>query len=131
VSELAAFRPEEILRRLVAADVAFVVIGGLAAQAHGSPSLTRDLDICYARDGENLARLAAVLQDIVAVRRSAGRCRAPSLDAPPCRWLSPCDAVRRPDLLADPDPGPTSRRSRPARHDSSLACPCSWPISTI
>jgi predicted nucleotidyltransferase len=41
--------------------VRFVVIGGLAARAHGSVRLTEDLDLCYATDRENLRRLAEVL----------------------------------------------------------------------
>ncbi|MDQ3128179.1 MAG: hypothetical protein M3Q66_06950, partial [Chloroflexota bacterium] len=69
MSELPIFRPDEILRRLVAADVRFVLVGGLAAQAHGSASLTNDLDICYARDAINLQALARVLDDLAAVRR--------------------------------------------------------------
>jgi hypothetical protein len=73
MSELVRFRPEEILKRLVAADVQFVVIGGLAARAHGSTSNTQDLDICFARDRENLERLAAVIRDISAIRRGDPR----------------------------------------------------------
>jgi hypothetical protein len=42
-------------------DVRFVLIGGLAARLHGSPSITDDLDICYARDESNLKRLASAL----------------------------------------------------------------------
>ncbi len=38
-----------------------MVIGGIAAVAHGSPQFTRDLDITYAADEENLERLGAVL----------------------------------------------------------------------
>ena len=58
MSEQARFDPAAILERLAAADVRFVVVGGLAAQAHGSPSMTDDLDICYARDADNLRALA-------------------------------------------------------------------------
>ena len=110
VSELARFRPEEILRRLVDARVAFVVVGGLAAQAHGSPSLTRDLDICYARDHDNLARLAGVLDDVAAVRRGlpADAPRMPPLDARTLRAGGLFTLTTRFgdfDLLADPDPG--------------------------
>jgi hypothetical protein len=110
MSERSLFRPDEILRRLLAADVRFVLVGGLAAQTHGSPSLTNDLDICYARDLDNLKALAAVLEDIAAIRRGL------PADAPP---LPPLDArtLRAGglftlttrfgdfDLLADPDPG--------------------------
>jgi len=40
-------------------DVAFIVVGGAAAIAHGSARLTQDLDIVYSRSQENLERLAA------------------------------------------------------------------------
>ena len=42
-------------------QVEFVVIGGVAATVHGSAYVTYDLDICYGRDAENLARMATAL----------------------------------------------------------------------
>ena len=39
-----------LLRALVDAGVDFIVIGGVAGQLLGSPVVTFDLDICYARD---------------------------------------------------------------------------------
>ena len=42
----------------------YVVIGAYAGRLLGSPSLTRDLDVCYARDAENLHALAQVLVDL-------------------------------------------------------------------
>lgn len=65
------FDPVHILHRLQAHGVRFVLIGGLAAKAHGSPTLTVDIDICYARDRDNLERLAAVLAELGAVLRGA------------------------------------------------------------
>jgi len=51
-----------MLGGLVASNVHFVVVGGLAAAAHGSSRVTNDLDICYdALDGDNLVSLAGVL----------------------------------------------------------------------
>lgn len=41
--------------------VRFIVIGGVAATAHGSTQLTNDLDVVYARGVDDLARLAAAL----------------------------------------------------------------------
>jgi hypothetical protein len=41
--------------------VEFVVIGGVAIRAHGSAYVTVDLDICYARNRENLARITRAL----------------------------------------------------------------------
>lgn len=110
MSELPIFQPDEILRRLVAADVRFVLVGGLAAQAHGSASLTNDLDICYARDATNLQALARVLDDLVAVRRGlpADAPRMPPLDARTLRAGGLFTLTTRFgdfDLLADPDPG--------------------------
>lgn len=53
---------EGLLRRLQEAEVDFVVVGGVAAIAHGSARLTQDLDIVYERSAENLARLASALR---------------------------------------------------------------------
>jgi hypothetical protein len=50
-----------ILGAMVGAGVEFVVIGGLAAQAHGSARLTQDVDCIYRRTPENIARLAGAL----------------------------------------------------------------------
>jgi len=50
-----------LLRALVDARVAFIIVGGAAATAHGSARLTQDLDVVYARDPGNLERLAAAL----------------------------------------------------------------------
>ena len=110
MSELPIFQPDEILRRLVAADVRFVLVGGLAAQAHGSTSLTNDLDICYARDSIHLSALADVLADLAAVRRGlpAGAPDMPPLDARTLRAGGLFTLTTRFgafDLLADPDPG--------------------------
>jgi hypothetical protein len=61
--------PVEILRALVAADVRFVVIGGIAGALHGSTTLTADLDILYDREGDNIERLARGLAALAAFRR--------------------------------------------------------------
>jgi hypothetical protein len=51
-----------MLGGLVAKKVRFVVVGGLAAAAHGSSRVTNDLDICYdALDGDNLVALSSLL----------------------------------------------------------------------
>ena len=67
------FDPVHILGRLQAHGVRFVLIGGLAAKAHGSPTLTVDIDICYARDPDNLERLAAALGELGTFLRGAPR----------------------------------------------------------
>jgi hypothetical protein len=110
MTESITFEPGELLERLVAADVQFVIIGGLAAQAHGSPSITADVDIVPSWDPTNLRRIESVLRDIVAIRHAV------PADAP---TLPPLDArtllagavftlnsrFGRLDLLANPDPG--------------------------
>ena len=54
----------ELLARLAEHQIRFSVIGGVALIARGVQRSTEDLDIAYARDRENLARLARALQDI-------------------------------------------------------------------
>jgi len=54
-------RLAEILRGLHEADVEYVVVGGLAANVHGSARITADVDICYDPAPENRARLASRL----------------------------------------------------------------------
>ena len=84
------FDPVHILRRVRAHGVRFVLIGGLAGKAHGSPTLTVDIDICPADESENLERLAAVLGELGATWRGA------SPDAPfhPTR-----ETIERTELL--------------------------------
>jgi hypothetical protein len=56
-----AYDPIAALRTLLEHGVKFVVIGGVAGRVWGSPTMTNDLDVCYARDDDNLTRLAAAL----------------------------------------------------------------------
>jgi hypothetical protein len=51
--------------------VDFVVVGGIAGNAHGSAYATFDLDVAYARDKANLGRLAAALDEMQATLRGA------------------------------------------------------------
>jgi hypothetical protein len=55
------FRPTALIGSLVQAGVDFVVIGGVAVVIQASPRFTRDLDITYATDTENLERLGTLL----------------------------------------------------------------------
>jgi len=48
-------------RALVTGEVAFIVIGGVAAMLHGVARTTYDVDVVYSRDRANLARLAQAL----------------------------------------------------------------------
>jgi hypothetical protein len=63
---LPAFDPRHALRVLAAHEVRFVLIGGLAGRLWGSPTVTNDLDLCYARDRGNLERLSAALVELQA-----------------------------------------------------------------
>lgn len=58
------FRPSALVRELVAAEVDFVVIGGVAVIAQASPRFTKDLDICYSLEPENLESLGGTLQSL-------------------------------------------------------------------
>lgn len=51
---------DELLRRLVAADAEFVVVGGLALGAWGVVRGTKDVDVVVATETENLKRVAEV-----------------------------------------------------------------------
>jgi hypothetical protein len=51
--------------------VAFIVIGGFAATAHGSPAVPVDLDVVYARNPENILRLTRALEPLAPYLRGA------------------------------------------------------------
>lgn len=52
---------ETALRVLAQGEVEFIVVGGVAARAHGSARLTNDLDVLYRRTPQNVERLVATL----------------------------------------------------------------------
>jgi predicted nucleotidyltransferase len=52
---------EVILTALVAHEIRFVVVGGVAATVHGSARFTNDIDICYDTAPDNIHRLVALL----------------------------------------------------------------------
>lgn len=52
---------ERLLTALHKARVEYIIVGGVAARAHGSARLTDDLDISYARSPANLARVITAL----------------------------------------------------------------------
>jgi hypothetical protein len=60
-----------LLAALVGGDVEFIIIGGVAATAHGSAHVTADLDIVYSRGPENVARLAHALAPLSPYLRGA------------------------------------------------------------
>jgi hypothetical protein len=47
----------ELIRTLADAHVEFIIIGGVAARAHGSARFTEDLDVAYRRSAENIRRV--------------------------------------------------------------------------
>ncbi len=51
----------DLLTDLSGAKVEFIVVGGVAAIAHGAARLTQDLDIVYRRSAENIGKLVAGL----------------------------------------------------------------------
>ena len=55
-------RFDQILEVLNRGGVRFIVIGGLAAMAHGNTRATYDVDVVYARDRENIRRLVDTLK---------------------------------------------------------------------
>lgn len=61
--------PSVVLETLSRHGARFVVIGGVAANFHGSPSVTQDTDVCFARERENLEILAKALRELHAYPR--------------------------------------------------------------
>ena len=63
------------LKRLLAvlanAKVSFILVGGVAARAHGSARVTDDIDVCYARSIENLDRIVRALAPLKPYLRGA------------------------------------------------------------
>ncbi len=69
----AQFDPEQIIRVLNAHGVRYVVIGAVAALAHGAPvGATFDIDVTPATDPENLEHLSDALRELGARIRIGG-----------------------------------------------------------
>ena len=62
---------ERLLEALADAGVEFIIVGGVAARAHGSARLTDDLDVAYSRTAANLERLASALRPLEPYLRGA------------------------------------------------------------
>lgn len=71
-----------ILATLVANEVEFLLIGGLAVGHHGYPRATRDVDIVPAPEERNLERLWAALVELEARPLAAGAFRPEELPLP-------------------------------------------------
>jgi len=103
---------EQLIATLTQGRVEFVIVGGLAATAHGSARLTQDVDVVYARSPDNIDRLVNALGAVRPYLRGAppglpfewkretiqrglnftltttvGEWS--SLDTPPCAWTFP------------------------------------------
>lgn len=85
------FRPDRLFARLGRGGVDYVVVGGVAAQAHGSSQFTGDLDICYSADGDNLERLGKTLVELGA------RLRGVAADVP---FVPDAPTLRRTQILS-------------------------------
>jgi hypothetical protein len=103
------FRLRQLLQRLTEHGVDFVVVGGVAVILQASPRFTKDLDICYSPELENLDRLGAVLIELGAKLRGVdedlpfvpdGR----ALRQTPILTLTTSDGGL--DLLVEPDGSP-------------------------
>lgn len=55
------YHPAEVIRALVEAGVDFVIVGGVAVVLQSMPRFTKDLDICYSTERDNLDALGEVL----------------------------------------------------------------------
>jgi hypothetical protein len=54
---------ESLIGTLAKSSVELIVVGGLAATAHGSARLTQDVDIVYSRSRDNVRRLVEALRE--------------------------------------------------------------------
>jgi len=63
---------QAVLDALVDHGVKFILIGGQAGRAWGSPLVTEDFDAVYARDRANLERVVAALRELDAKLRVPG-----------------------------------------------------------
>jgi len=73
---------DTIFRTLVAHDVEFVVIGGLAVSAHGYPRGTKVVDLVPSPERANLRRLHAALSELGSEPLENGDFRADELPMP-------------------------------------------------
>lgn len=71
-----------LLQRLIDAKIDFVLVGGMAAVAHGSSQTTRDIDICISITDSSLEQLRECLKDLDPVHRMVPN-RVSFMDHPP------------------------------------------------
>lgn len=75
----------ELLQVLAHGGVDFMLVGGVAATAHGSARVTQDLDILYRRGAHNLAALSETLAPLRPTLRGAPPGLPFRLDVPTLR----------------------------------------------
>ena len=72
---------ERLLQTLASGSVEYILIGGLAANAHGAIRTTRDVDVVYARSLADSMQMdlfgvncrCLTLEALIRVKRAAGR----------------------------------------------------------
>ncbi|MGC2372528.1 MAG: nucleotidyl transferase AbiEii/AbiGii toxin family protein [Solirubrobacteraceae bacterium] len=116
------FHLECLLRHLVDGEVDFVVVGGVAVVLQASPRFTKDLDISYSLDHDNLDRLGETLIDLGARLRTIEEDLPFVPDGHTLRHTQILTLTTREgdlDLLAEPDgsPGYAALRRRATRVD--------------
>jgi len=62
---------QKILKTLTEHKVNFIIVGGVAAVAHGSIRLTQDIDVVYERSDDNIRRLVSSLKEYLPYLRGA------------------------------------------------------------
>jgi hypothetical protein len=62
---------EALLAALHDGGVEFILVGGVAATAHGSARITQGIDVVYARNNENLERIVNTLRPLAPYLRGA------------------------------------------------------------
>ena len=75
----------ELLRRLSQAKVEFVLVGGMAAIAHGSAAVTEDVDVCIRFDQATLSAVLKVLSPVEPRERMNSS--RPALGEDPARFV--------------------------------------------
>jgi hypothetical protein len=62
---------QRLLTALHAKRVEFIIVGGVAARAHGSARVTQDIDVSYSRSRKNIERLVDALRPLRPYLRGA------------------------------------------------------------
>lgn len=76
---------DDIIDCLHAAGVEFIIVGGVAANLHGSGRVTVDLDVMYRHNDANIARLVKALTPFSPYLRGAPRGLPFTFDVPTVR----------------------------------------------